>query len=160
MEKPRVMPLRDPTAQELKQVLMLAMEALRPGVTLENLAAIRELVNEKLQQITKGGDTMAEPVLPGVGRFRKKPVVVQAIRLSWDTKEAVAKFVQAGKLENGQPEFVTAGMSDTLGLMIPTLEGVMEAWTGDWIVRGVKGEFYPVKDDIFRQTYEMSTTGV
>jgi len=39
-------------------------------------------------------------------------------------------------------------------LMIPTLEGEMEASPGDWIIKGVKGEFYPCKPDIFAETYE------
>ncbi|WP_204664866.1 hypothetical protein [Dyadobacter sandarakinus] len=39
-------------------------------------------------------------------------------------------------------------------ILIPTLEGVMEASLGDWIIRGVNGEFYPCKPDIFEKTYE------
>lgn len=39
-------------------------------------------------------------------------------------------------------------------LLIPTLEGTMRAGVGDWIIRGIKGELYPCKDDIFRATYE------
>lgn len=39
-------------------------------------------------------------------------------------------------------------------LLIATLEGVMQAKPGDWVIRGVQGEFYPCRDDIFRATYE------
>jgi hypothetical protein len=42
----------------------------------------------------------------------------------------------------------------TGGIYIPTLEGVVVASPGDWIIRGVKGEFYPCKPDIFEATYE------
>jgi hypothetical protein len=44
--------------------------------------------------------------------------------------------------------------ADDNGLDIHTLEGVMHAQTGDWIIRGVKGEFYPCKPDVFALTYE------
>jgi hypothetical protein len=44
--------------------------------------------------------------------------------------------------------------SGELKLMIQSLEGVMEASKGDYIIKGVKGEFYPVKEDIFKLTYD------
>jgi hypothetical protein len=147
--------LRDPSAQELKQVLSLALQALQPGVTLEQVAAVRALVDEKLQSMSAAALNRPVRTAPEVEWYRKKPLMVQAIQLSWDTKDLVAKFVGAGSLDEGKPEFITSGVSDVLGLAIPTLEGVMEAWSTDWIVRGVKGEFYPVKDDIFRETYEL-----
>lgn len=46
------------------------------------------------------------------------------------------------------------GVSQTVALIIPTLEGEMRADLGDWIICGVKGEFYPCKPDIFDATYE------
>ena len=60
-------------------------------------------------------------------KFRKKPVVIEAVQLRDDTD---------GKFK------------------ITTLEGVHTANIGDWIIRGVKGEFYPCKPDIFTATYE------
>ena len=80
--------------------------------------------------------------------FRKKPVVIEAQQMSADP--AIAR-VQAkwcsGTLSTspeGREAFIT----------IPTLEGDHRALPGDWIIKGVKGEFYPCKDDIFQQTYE------
>lgn len=61
--------------------------------------------------------------LTGWQKFRKKPVVIEAVKAK-------------------------------LPIKIPTLEGVMQANTGDWIIRGIKGELYPCKPDIFNLTYE------
>lgn len=99
-------------------------------------------------------------------KFRKKPVVVEALQLRWDTWSEMCDFVGVGMTEvNGSkptgcytgPDGKPMGngeTSPTIGLLIPTLEGTMLANQGDWIVRGVNGEFYPVKNDIFESTYE------
>ena len=75
-------------------------------------------------------------------QFRKRPVVIEAIQLTQSSLSAVEKFV-GGDLE------IRAS-----GVVIATLEGAMHASVGDWIIRGVKGEFYPCKPDIFEATYE------
>ena len=79
-------------------------------------------------------------------QYRKKPVVIEAIK--WDGSEeswlAMVEFV--GPSLVGRPEFNT--------LKIKTLEGDMFASTGDMIIKGVAGEFYPCKPDIFEATYE------
>lgn len=77
-----------------------------------------------------------------VKKFRKKPVVIEAIQLTPFNLEAIEEFV-GGDLAN------TSG-----GVVIATLEGAMHASVGDWIIRGVQGEFYPCKPDVFEQTYE------
>lgn len=74
-------------------------------------------------------------------KFRKKPVVIEA----WENVPGAAVpgwFTTTRPIEPG------------VTIKIATLEGVMEAAPGDWIIRGVKGELYPIKDDIFRETYE------
>lgn len=80
-------------------------------------------------------------------RFRKKPVVIEAVRIPFLEKEG--------------PEWL--GSSDIIfkragGLIteavISTLEGTMTASSGDWIIQGVKGELYSCKPDIFAVTYE------
>jgi hypothetical protein len=103
-----------------------------------------------------------------IQKFRKKPVVIEAIRLGWQTWGEVCEWLPreifGGGVyldENGVPvegETVTAYM----GLYINTLEGKMLARGnkvgepgGDWIIKGVKGEFYPCKPDIFEATYEL-----
>lgn len=97
-------------------------------------------------------------------KFRKKPVVVDAVRLGWDTWSEICEFVGVGKLSDGKPEGCYIGEdgrpqqhpgpNDKMGLSIPTLEGIMLATEGDWIIKGVNGEFYPCKPDIFEKTYE------
>ena len=64
----------------------------------------------------------------------------------------MCEFVGVGELSNGKPEGRQDG--DKIGLDIPTLEGLMHADENDWIIKGVKGEFYPCKPDIFEATYE------
>ena len=98
-------------------------------------------------------------------RYRKKPIVIEAMQLKWGTWSEMCDFVGVGKLEDGKSEgcYVDAEgralrsdqASDRMGLLIPTLEGLMVASENDWIIKGVKGEFYPCKPDIFEQTYEL-----
>lgn len=76
-------------------------------------------------------------------RFRKKPVVIEAVQYD-GTLTSVEKL---DGLECSQTL-----TSDTI--QIETLEGTMTANPGDWIIRGIKGEFYPCKPDIFEATYE------
>ena len=79
-------------------------------------------------------------------KFRKKPVVIEAMQWPGDTPEtrvAVREFVDANIDESGG------------GLKIETLEGWMTVSPGDWIIRGVQGEFYPCKPDIFAATYDV-----
>jgi hypothetical protein len=80
-------------------------------------------------------------------QFRKKPVVINAIQ--WDG--TFESFNAIGELAQGQ--HVEPIGADAL--RIPTLEGDHRADKGDWIIRGVKGEIYPCKPDIFAATYDV-----
>jgi hypothetical protein len=81
--------------------------------------------------------------------------MIEAVQLTWRSWNEICDFAGVGKLSEGKPEgFNPNGNPDEIGLRIPTLEGVMEATEGDWIIRGVEGELYPCKDSIFRKTYE------
>lgn len=85
------------------------------------------------------------------GTYRKRPVTVEAAR--WDGTFQGADRVIAWAIERGAGpgmRYVQLGPS----IDIPTLEGVMLASPGDWVIRGVKGEFYPCKPDIFEATHE------
>lgn len=86
-------------------------------------------------------------------KYRKKPVVVEAIQLRWDTWNEMCDWVGVGKLEDGKPQGIMLP-EGKCGLHIPTLEGLMLGSEGDWIIKGIKGEIYPVKPDIFAATYE------
>jgi hypothetical protein len=78
-------------------------------------------------------------------KFRKKPVVIEAMQLTLDSAQRVRDFC-GGILFDQSP------MPPCIA--IRTLEGVMRADLGDWVIRGVKGEFYPCKPDVFAATYE------
>lgn len=86
-------------------------------------------------------------------KFRKKPIVVEAVQLRWDNWGEMCDFANVGRLENSQPEGSMDDDGVTMQLMIPTLEGLMVAVEGDWIVKGIQGELYSVKPDIFEATY-------
>ncbi|MEN3051306.1 MAG: hypothetical protein ABC596_05790 [Candidatus Methanosuratincola petrocarbonis] len=86
-------------------------------------------------------------------RFRKKPVIIEAVQLRRDNWPEVCKFVDVGTLREGKPQIVLDG-GEAVGLIIPTLEGTYYASEGDWIIRGIKGELYPCKPDVFEATYE------
>ena len=83
-------------------------------------------------------------------KFRKKPVVIEAIQ--FDGRHGSADQIQIWSSGRVKKAYAPQGY---LGfLKIATLEGQMNAEAGDWIIRGVKGEFYPCKPDIFEATYE------
>lgn len=79
-----------------------------------------------------------------VGRYVKRPLVVEAIQLSRETWERVHDFLGV----------VMRDLDGEVCIFISTLEGVMKASDGDWVIRGLRGEFYPCKPDIFEATYE------
>lgn len=88
-------------------------------------------------------------------KFRKKPVVIEAFQ--WiggpeqeDDPEWIVKAIKDGKVW-----FDNEGTPD-VKLIIQTLEGAQEASVGDYIIRGVAGEIYPCKPDIFRATYDLA----
>lgn len=78
-------------------------------------------------------------------RFRKKPVVIEAVQWTGDRQPV---------LDIGCPvePYGPGGLPGSI--RIRTLEGDHECRIGDWIIRGVQGEFYPCKPDIFEATYE------
>ena len=87
-------------------------------------------------------------------KYRKRPVVVEARQFFGTSRNAnVIKLWARGwgvTISDG----IMLDEERTRTLDINTLEGVMVARPGDWIIRGVAGEFYPCKPDIFEQTYE------
>ena len=92
-------------------------------------------------------------------KFRKKPVVIEAVQFTGgrENREAVLDFMGTapeGLIPNGVMRVDGVGWS----VVIHTLEGVMFGNAGDWIIRGVKGELYPCKPDIFVATYEPVAT--
>ncbi|MGT2811861.1 hypothetical protein [Streptococcus minor] len=81
--------------------------------------------------------------------YRKKPVEIEAVQF-YDNPETLAELSKFGL----EPVNVDYSVPSMPVLKIHTLEGVMTAIEGDFIIKGVQGEFYPCKPDIFEQTYE------
>jgi len=81
-----------------------------------------------------------------MARYRKKPVVIEAVQITEDTFSA----------PHPNPEHIVGVVYDPIqkSVFIPTLEGTMRGNLGDWIITGVKGELYPCKPDVFEATYE------
>jgi hypothetical protein len=77
-------------------------------------------------------------------KYRKKPVIIEAIQFTGSNQDNVKRFCSTVKPADFE---MTA-------LVIPTLEGDMRVDAGDYVIKGVKGEFYPCKADIFNMTYE------
>lgn len=87
-----------------------------------------------------------------MGLYRKKPVVIDAFILGTEWPDWWADAVTAGKITTHNNDDRWRGGPDYA--LIKTLEGEMRAERDDWIIRGVKGEIYPCKPDIFLATYE------
>ena len=77
--------------------------------------------------------------------FRKKPVTIQAMQWKGNNIHECLAFCPKARRASGTSEET---------LIIDTLEGAMICSTGDWIIKGVAGEFYPCKPDIFQKTYD------
>ena len=82
-------------------------------------------------------------------KYRKKPVVIEAVEFQ-DTYECVEELQQLGL----EPTRISYKEKDKPVLIIETLEGDMKASLGDYVIKGINGEFYPCKPDIFDKTYE------
>lgn len=78
-----------------------------------------------------------------IKKYRKKPVEVEAVQWTGFNIKEIANFTEGNMAINEDNQ-----------LCIFTLEGVHLASVGDYIVKGIKGEFYPCKPDIFEKTYE------
>lgn len=83
-----------------------------------------------------------------IKKYRKKPVVIEAVEFKgFENIEEVQEFMRGNVRIQFPPEC-------DIVLLIETLEGVMVANVGDYIIKGVKGEYYPCKAEIFHETYE------
>ena len=93
-------------------------------------------------------------------KFRKKPVIIDAIQFTGkESLDEVIEFINLEKICGKREANIIKSIIDYYfekdkAIVIPTLEGNMIASIGDWIIRGVQGEYYPCKPDIFKATYE------
>lgn len=163
-----VYPVRVPYIDEHSEAWLACaaeLEKASPGfMTLGNMngiecavAAIRDLAARAASAPAAQAAPAAQSVANADGRFTKKPVTIDAIKWTGSNLREVIAFT------DGPPDTrsIHAGMAweayvDLVardGLKIYTLEGKMLANIGDWIIRGIKGEYYPCKPDIFEATY-------
>lgn len=82
-----------------------------------------------------------------MGKYRKKPIIIEAKQLKVNNAGIIMAWCNGNTWSRPPMRAIT-------GISIKTLEGTMEAEYGDWIIKGVNGEFYPCKPDIFEKTYE------
>lgn len=88
-------------------------------------------------------------------QYRKKPVIIEAVKFNGLNPTEIKDFVG----DNCEVEIYDNGVTPPVAhIVIHTLEGDMEVNNGDYVIKGVKGEFYPCKPDIFEQTYESIET--
>lgn len=78
-----------------------------------------------------------------ISTYFKKPVRIEAVQWTGDNVKEVKEFVKP----------IAEYLEDEAVILIHTLEGDMKANVGDYIIKGIKGEFYPCKPDIFKETY-------
>lgn len=78
-------------------------------------------------------------------KYRKKPVVIEAVQFTGDNADELLDFGE-------RKHVLTSELAG--GIYIRTQGGAVEASVGDYIIKGIQGEFYPCKPDIFEQTYE------
>ena len=86
-------------------------------------------------------------------KYRKKPVVIEAFKWTGDIEQTENPEWCILKIKCGDIYFTNEG-TVACEMKITTLEGIMTAQRGDWIIQGIKGECYPCKPDIFQATYE------
>jgi hypothetical protein len=82
-----------------------------------------------------------------IRKYRKKPIVIEAVQFKGNNESEIIEFTKSIALT--RPECLKS-------MRIPTLEGDMIANIGDWIIKGVNGEFYPCKPDIFEKLYDLT----
>jgi hypothetical protein len=86
-------------------------------------------------------------------KYRKKPVIIEAIQFE-DNSD---RIIEIHEFMGGDTIRVNYEDKNNPYLKVETLEGIMKASVGDYIIKGVNGEFYPCKPDIFEKTYERVT---
>lgn len=102
------------------------------------------------------GKVISSGEVEDIAKYRKKPIVIEAFRWTGDEHQIEDPDWACIAIAEGLMGFVDVG-TPKVCLQIKTLEGVMTANRGDWIIKGIKGELYPCKPDIFEATYEKTS---
>ena len=91
-------------------------------------------------------------------QYRKKPVIIDALQWNGENHRSMWEFLGGSPdeyIKTSGKHFIIDHQAVKGGLIIRTLEGDMKANIGDYIIKGVNGEYYPCKPDIFKKTYDM-----
>jgi len=89
-----------------------------------------------------------------MAQYRKKPVVIEAIQWNGKNFDQISQFIGENHGHKKAHEDAEEAAIKSGKYYISTLEGIMTASKGDWIIKGVSGEFYPCKPEVFETTYE------
>lgn len=92
-------------------------------------------------------------------KYRKKPITVDAIQIHGNVSEIKSFIGENGDVSISDSAWRAGQFRPMTMVVIHTLEGDMTATDGDYIIKGIKGEFYPCKKAIFEETYEIVTEG-
>ena len=90
-----------------------------------------------------------------IKKYCKKSIVIEAIQWTGDNLKEIIQFTGRHESVQNMPWKYFEDLVKTDGLKIFTLEGVHLASVGDFIIKGIHGEFYPCKPDIFYETYDL-----
>lgn len=88
-----------------------------------------------------------------INKYKKKPVVIEALQWTGENKQEIIDFAHQKAVF--KIKRIVGGLDHVTELVIATIEGNMRARIGDYIIKGVEGEFYPCKKEIFESTYEI-----
>ena len=89
-----------------------------------------------------------------IKKYKKKPVIIEAIQWNGENFDECMNFMGETYGDKETYECIKEKSAKYREIYIETLEGIMTASDGDYIIRGVNGEFYPCKPDIFMKSYE------
>lgn len=90
-----------------------------------------------------------------MGIYRKKPVEIEARQITRESIYEVAAWANNTKVDVNLVDIIYRADDTPSGLLVWTLEGKMSAKMGDYLIKGVKGEFYACDEEIFNMTYEL-----
>ena len=90
---------------------------------------------------------MNDNTIDNVHKYKKKPIIIQAIQVKYEHKDNIIKFIQNCKYDFENDKY-------PLIINLVTLEGKVQAKENDYIIKGVAGECYPIRQDIFLKTYD------
>jgi len=94
-----------------------------------------------------------------IGTYRKKPVIIEAVQWTGSNPCEIQEFAGSAAIIASYDPIDDMGVfvgRNRFELSIQTLEGEMKAAIGDYIIKGVNGEFYPCKEEIFEKTYDLA----